>query len=826
MWIKKHRDLFPRSASGSPGRTDDAERRGRRLRVAGVLWLALVFSTLSPSAIAAGDDAETFFELRVRPTLAGTCFPCHGGKKTSAGLRVDSREAILKGGESGPAIVPGDPDASLLVQAVRQVDDDLAMPPGQRLADPAVADLAAWVKGGAIWPATGKKTTTGFDAKHHWAFEPVRSVQPPDDPSGWSDHPIDRFVAARRREEGVAPVGSADRRTLVRRLTFDLTGLPPTPAETEAFLADGRPDAYVRVVDRLLASPRYGERLGRHWLDVARYADTAGDNADYPVPELARYRDYVIDAFNTDKPYDAFVREQIAGDLLARDGPRERYSEQVIATGFLALSRRYATAPYELWHLTLEDTVETTGRAFLGLTLRCARCHDHKFDPTTQKDYYALYGVFASTTFPYAGSEEFQTKEFPRQSFASLLPSGEASPKLAAYAEALRSLDAKVKEAEAALAKAQPDARTAAKATLGALKAQRDRLRRPGVPADAPGAYAVSEGKPADVPLQRKGDPGDPGPVVARGVPAFLAGSAPPVFPSDASGRHELADWLTRPDNPLTARVMVNRIWQHHFGRGIVATPSNFGVRGAEPTHPELLDWLAARFVAEGWSVKAMHRLIVTSRTYQLASTFDQADAAKDPDNRLLWRFERRRLDAEALRDALLAVSGGLDSGRPGTHPFPPIEQWHWTQHNPFKEVYPSRHRSVYLMTQRLQRHPYLALFDGPDTNASTDVRSRSTVPLQALYLMNNPFIADCAFSFAQRVIAASADPEKRVRLAAELAWNRPPSDDELDRFTRYVKTYSDELARAGRTGTEAEREAWASLARVVLTANEFLYVD
>jgi hypothetical protein len=720
-------------------------------------------------------------------------------------------------------VAPGDPDGSLLVRAVRHAEDVSQMPPGKHLPAAAVADLSTWVKQGAPWPAAGK--STAFRTQRHWAFEPVRPVEPPEDPSGWSTHPIDRFVAL-RREHGLTPVEPADRRTLIRRLTFDLTGLPPTPTETATFLADESPGAYTRLVDRLLASPRYGERWGRHWLDVAHYADTAGDNADYPVPELTRYRDYVIAAFNQDKPFDVFVREQLSGDLIGRDGPPTRYAERVIGTGFLALSRRYGTAPYELWHLTLEDTIETTGRAFLGLSLRCARCHDHKYDPVTQEDYYALYGIFASTEFPWAGGEEFQSMKRPREHFAALIPPELVEKRLAEWNAVSVPLEAEVGKAEAAMKSAKPSEMDEAKTALAKARDGLFQLRRRGLPAGVPSAYAVGEAKPVDVPLQRKGDPGNPGPVIPRGLPAFLTGGSTPRIASHESGRRELAEWLTRPGHPLTARVMVNRIWQHHFGRGIVATSSNFGTRGDEPSHPQLLDWLAARFVAEGWSIKAMHRLIVSSKTYQLASRLDPSDAVRDPANRSLWRFERRRLDAEALRDAMLAVSGRLDQTLAGAQPFPPIEDWHWTQHKAFRAVYPTNRRTVYMMTQRLQRHPYLALFDGPDTNASTDVRTRATVPLQALYLRNNAFVGECAVAFAKRLAAATEDPTERITLATALAWNRPPQHEEVQRFLRYQRDYEQATRSAGAPGERIESETWASLARVILTANEFLYVD
>ena len=761
------------------------------------------------------EEPDEAFETRVRPVLAETCFPCHGGKKTSGGLRVDSREALVKGGDSGPAVMPGDPDASPLVQAVRHIHDDLKMPPGKKLADNVVADLAAWIKQGANWPnRTGQGSV--FHSQRHWAFEPVRDVEPPADSTLGSKHPIDRFLAERWRTEGLKPVELADKRVLIRRLTFDLTGLPPTPAETLDFLADDQPEAYNRLVERLLASPRYGERWGRHWLDVAHYADTAGDNADYPVPELAKYRDYVIDSFNADKPFDRFVREQIAGDIIAAEGPAEQYAERVVATGFLALSRRYATAPYELWHLTLEDTIDTTARAFLGMTFRCARCHDHKFDPITRNDYYALYGVFASTNFPYAGSEEFVTKKFPREHFSPLAPPSEAAPKIEAYLRAVEALEAPLKAAEAQMEPAD---------RLKPLRTEVAKLKRPGLPAELPGAYAVSEGKPVDAPIQLAGDPSKPGAVVPRGAPGFLAGAGcpPPSVPSHASGRRELAEWLTQPNQPLTARVMVNRVWQHHLGKGIVGTPSNFGARGEPPTHPELLDWLTARFIADGWSVKALHRRIVTSLAYQRSSRDDPANSEKDPSNRFLWRFDRARLDAESLRDAILAVSGDLNLAKPGPHPFPPIEQWRWTQHNPFRDVYPTDHRSVYLMTQRLQKHPYLALFDGPDTNTSAEARTKVTAPSQTLFLMNNPWMKARAESFAKR---ASGKPNERVAAMIELAWNRPPTADESRGFAEYVEHYITEASQTGIPAAEAEREAWTSLARVVFNANDFMYVD
>jgi hypothetical protein len=571
----------------------------------------------------------------------------------------------------------------------------------------------------------------------------------------------------------------------------------------------------------LLASPQYGERWGRYWMDVVRYADTAGDNADYPVPEARLYRDYIIDAFNSDKPYDQFVREQVAGDLLAGRGPADKYSERVIATGFLALSRRYATAPYELWHLTLEDTIDTVGRAYLGMTLRCARCHDHKFDPISTRDYYALYGVFESTRFPYAGSEEFQSMKFGRRAFAPLVPPAAANPMMSAYQAELSQLRHEVAQLE----RTKPRDKST-EARLTALYSRLRFLERRGTPDALPVAYAVSEGTIADANIQLKGEPSQPGEKIARGVPRFLPGCDMPAPGSRESGRLELADWLASPRNPLTARVMVNRVWQHHFGRGLVATPSNFGTRGSPPSHPQLLDWLTASFVEHGWSIKSLHRLIMGSKTYQLACDRDSADEAIDSSNRWYWRCERQRLDAEAIRDAMLDVSGVLDLGRPGPHPFPPIREWHWTQHFPFKADYPSPHRSVYLMTQRLHRHPFLGLFDGPDTNTTTDVRSTSTVPLQALFLMNSDFMRETAGEFARRLCRESSDSSARIARAHELAYSRPAGPDEIEQGRAYVDGYAREAAKAGLSPQRADVEAWLSYARTILAANEFVYLD
>ena len=566
----------------------------------------------------------------------------------------------------------------------------------------------------------------------------------------------------------------------------------------------------------------------------------------------------MIRSFNEDKPYDQFVREQIAGDLLAQHASPDRFADLTVATGFLSLSRRYGTAPGELWHLTLEDTVDTFGRAFMGLTLRCARCHDHKYDPVTQRDYYALYGIFASTRFPYAGSEELQTKGWNRTGMVPLLGTPEDAARTERWKADVARLEREAKELETdgdlarrihALERAPPAGTGTPPKEKTKHHTKRDRrlmelhdrlhlLQRPGGPPGVPLAFAVQDGTQVDEAIQLRSDPSNRGPVVPRGVPEFLSGGTPIVIPPGTSGRRELAEWLTCPDNPLTARVMVNRIWQGHFGKGLVATPSNFGVRGSAPTHPALLDWLTANFVAGArtvrepsapgppWSLKRLHRLIMLSKTYQLASSDRAACSTRDPDNRWYWRQERRRLDAEAIRDSMLSVSGQLNLSVPEDHPFPAISTWSWTQHNPFRAVYEHRHRSVYLMTQRIQRHPFLALFDGPDPNTTTDVRGESTVALQALYFMNNPFVQEQAAALAGRLLTEGHSPEERIDLGVMLAWSRRPSPDEVASLTQRLDALRTQLAATGMPVADREREVWTRFARVLFTANEFLYGD
>ncbi|MBI5800543.1 MAG: PSD1 domain-containing protein [Verrucomicrobia bacterium] len=891
------------------------------------MLLSLSLSLVGAASLRAATTEEgiAFFEKRIRPLLAEHCHECHGGKKAKGGLRLDSRDGWAKGGDSGPAILPGKPDDSLLIKGVRHWDKEFKMPE-KPLAPAQVADLVEWVKLGAPDPRTNAhalvatapaKVAYGIsieEGRKHWAYQPVKSAPLPKlKDKAWPRNELDHFTLARMEKAGVTPAPDADPRTLIRRLTFDLTGLPPTAEETEAFVRDfspshsptltpahkagekagkreSEPRAIAVAVDRLLASPHYGERWGRHWLDVVRYADTCGNASDYPVPQAYKYRNYVIKAFNDDKPYDQFIREQLAGDLINSE-LKTPNPELLVAPGYLAIARHFGGGKGEA-HLTIEDSIENMGRAFLGLSLSCARCHDHKFDPLPQTDYYALYGIFSSTTFPHPGSEGMNRPA----NLVPLVAKSELEAATKAWKGQLAALDAEVKKAEAGKATADklpdaPDKKAkvdeAAKA-VAASKAKHKQLSET-VPYEL--AYAVADSKPANARLHVRGDPTRLGEEVPRHFIQVLGGQP---LPKDCgnSGRLDLANWIADSTNPLTARVMMNRLWQHHFGRGLVTTSNDFGTRGQAPTHPELLDFLAKKFIESGWSVKAMHRMILTSRTWQLASGAvtlvgrdsvephlerSEASAAsisgntrgsgdtrsarassvgnqgstesrptssgffglfsksksspaelfaknttKDPNNTLWWRADRRRLDAESIRDALLHVSGDLDETVGGAHPFPPVHTWGFTQHNQFFANYDNRQRTVYQMQQRLRKHPFLALFDGADPNSSTATREPSTTPLQSLFMMNDKFAHEQAAKFAARVQQGEPDEFRQVARAFLALYARPPQPDELKMATDYLAQFRVKLTAKKLPADQA----WASLSRALLGANEFLYVD
>jgi hypothetical protein len=712
--------------------------------------------------LAADNDAQgiAFFESRIRPVLVKSCYQCHSAAapKVRAGLLLDTRDGIRKGGDGGPAVVPGDAEASLLLKAIRH--DGLQMPPKENLPESVVADFVQWVKMGAPDPRAGKAATyramTLEESRDFWSFKrPARVPLPRVRDGDWPRGDIDRYVLAGLEAKGLRPVADAERRVLVRRLYLDLIGLPPAPEELAAALGDEASDWLEKLADRLLQSPHFGERWGRHWLDVARFAESNGKEDDFAFEHAWRYRDYVIAAFNKDKPYDRFIREQVAGDLLQADDPARR-DENLTATGLLALTSKPRAQNNPDYGMDLiADQIDAVTRGFLGLTVQCARCHDHKFDPVSTREYYALAGIFQSSWMLAGGITK----------------------------------------------------------TNG--KADRNRqLQGPGLHklSDGSEAMGVKESAPVEARVCRGGDSEDLGDAVPRGFPAAASLAPVPSVKADRSGRLELADWLTSPDNPLTARVAVNRVWHHLFGRGLSQSLDDFGSQGDRPSHPELLDHMAVQFMADGWSVKRTIRRIVLSRTYQLASTHDAAAYEKDPDNVLLWRMNRRRLEAEAIRDTFLSVSGQLQRTPPGSSTM--ILKGKSRQ----ATIQETNYRSVYQARPRGGRDEIFALFDGADPNLIVARRDVTTVPAQALYLMNNAFVTEQARHFARRLADAAPDETARVDLAYRLAFARPPSPDERKASLVFVHDYPAPKQRNGQS------DPWVGLCRVILSSAELRY--
>jgi cytochrome c553 len=932
----------------------------------------------------AQDNPSEFFEKRVRPILATKCYSCHT-TSPPAGLRLDSRAGMLAGGKSGPAIVPGRPAESLLIRAVTHTDAKLRMPQaGGKLTQQEVADLSSWIQAGAPWPEeTGTLTVTKTfhitaEQRAFWSFQPLKKTEPPAvKNTAWAKTQMDRFILARLEEKGLQPVRPADKRSLIRRATYDLTGLPPKPEEVDAFLADQSPDAFGKVVDRLLASPHYGERWARHWLDVARYADGDGPE-NRPVyigygmakdgfANTFRYRDWVIAALNKDLPYDQFVKAQIAADLLPESGRKELMP----ALGFFGLGPWFTGDDVvfaEARANERDDKIDALTKAFLGLTVTCARCHDHKYDPISQKDYYALGGVFASSGYSeYDLAQESEVSRYKAQrakvkaqekaieAFAARAKIDVArvlAEQTSRYMMAVRRVElhklkpAKVAEEEkldtgtflrwgrylstprkiehpflrpwhsmmAMGGGSDEEAKRIADefqklvldviAEKTALTAVNDEMRRnyrpdpdearaalPGdltqferfqykqllvekvmdphrfyiwldvvqgeqgsqdyekkdgiyeydfktlarfftpeqrarlntmlaqlralekeLPPEYPYVMVISDNPaPANLKLNVRGNPHALGEVVARGLPGILANTTgePAAF-TKGSGRLELAQAIVR--HPLAARVMVNRIWMHHFGRGIVGTPSNFGVGGERPTHPELLDYLAGRFIENHWSMKAMHREMMLSATYQLGTQFVEANESADPDNKLFWRGNRRRLDAEEIRDSLLFVSGALDQSLGG----PPQELS--SAANTRRTVYARIRRSVYACTSGtggLDRT--LQLFDFPDPSISVDQRGHTNVPLQGLFFLNSELVMRQADLLAKR-LTGSDDDRARIQQAYRLLFGRPAKESE-------VQLGIDFLQEAQRN-SPADVSPWQQYAQVLLSSNSFYYVN
>ncbi len=955
------------------------------------------------SMVAYADEGTDFFESKVRPLLVKHCYECHSGEKTKGGLSLDSKTGWEKGGESGSAITTGEPDKSLLIAAIRY--QDLEMPPSGKLPEEEIQVLETWVRMGAPDPRITPAKIGGMTAEQAqswWAFQPLPPVA-----SDFTSNSIDRAIDAVLDERGIAASSPADKRTWLRRATYDLTGLPPTTEEMDAFLADSSTDSDNHVLERLLASPQYGVQWGRHWLDVVRYADTAGENTDRPLVHAWRYRNWVFDAFNRDLPYNQFVQMQIAGDILFANAPDTQRSEGIIATGYLAIARRFGHDIDKDIHLTYEDIIDNLGKNFVGITTGCARCHDHKYDPVTADDYYGLMGFLASTKFSFPGCEPkgqpkdmvpllapkeveslmqpwkernaiFEAEKKKRQEVADLarkslkeqlstathllahgkIAEGASVPIATNSSQSLESISVRKGEVlqltvlpndnhgadstfvdwtirsqnapdqvwstselisdflqsnphpgahgatwflldatdgptpllekrksnggseaiqswsigsepsvfvntaegptnvwtslsakslfvhpgpsrtvaiawtspidgmvsiEGRVADAHPAALDGvsfrlehfASTDIGEkLLAIADEklapLQSPGPAPEIPVAYAVAEASPVHSKVHLRGDPEKLGAEIPRRWISVLGGD--PLPENAGSGRKQLGDWIA--SEPIAARVMVNRVWQLHFGQGLVRTPNDFGSRGDLPSHPELLDQLAAYFVQQGYSIKSLHRLIMNTAAYHRSSEAKEEAAQRDPENKFLSHFNRRRLTAEEMRDSLLAVSQQLDLTPSQSHPFPPEASWTFTQHDPFNAVYDTNKRSAYLMVQRQRRHPFLALFDGADPNASTPVRQSTTVPTQALYFLNDPFFHTQATQVATALLK-QPDDETRIRNLFQRSLLRDPTPSEQSRLVDFVKLY----------GASPE-ENWGAAARILLACNEFLYLD
>jgi cytochrome c553 len=769
-----------------------------------------------------------FFEKKIRPILVANCHTCHSAETNSkGGLRVDDRNGLIAGGGRGSAIAPGDVEKSLLIKAVSYTLPKLKMPPEKQLPPEQIEDLKKWIADGAAWPkvevpAELGKHTADYEKlkKEHWAWQPLMSAQPPAvKDAGWARDDVGRFVLAALEANNLKPVGDADKVTLIRRVTFDLTGLPPSLEEIDAFLADSSEGAFAKVVDRLLASPHFGERWGRHWLDVARYAESTGPSRNLPFPHAWRYRDYVIDSFNADKPYHQFLREQIAGDLLPANSPKEK-AEQLVATGFLAIGVKDVNQRFKVRYImdNVDEQIDTVSRAVLGLTVSCARCHDHKFEPIPTTDYYALAGIFRSTDLCAGLRNKMGGGGLDYYDTSMLLNVGLVEAKETSaekIAQAKQKFEAAQKEFQAIFN--TPEGKKIAadgkpvqfgfRQKMNKAQAELSALTDPAAGGQI--AMGVRDSKAVgDTEIRVRGEAEKLGPVVPRGYLSVMTVPDAGQINPEQSGRLELARWLTSKQNPLTSRVMANRIWQHLFGHGIVNTVDNFGVTGDKPSHPELLDYLAAQFVNNGWSVKKLVRSLVLSRAYQLDSAGDEKNLEIDPGNRLVWRHSPRRLDAEEIRDAMLAAAGKLNLSPPEASPAKDFKVTELRNNGPeaknlMDKAVASTQRSVYLPLLRGITPNSLSVFDFAEQGFVTGSRDSTTVAPQALYLLNDPFVRKQSLAMAERLLATSdLDDAGRTKLAYRLIFSREPTTHEVERgnefLLAYERAFNDELVAKG----------------------------
>ncbi|SFJ01749.1 PSD1 and planctomycete cytochrome C domain-containing protein [Planctomicrobium piriforme] len=784
------------------------------------LALAAEAPTALPSApnAAMNPEAIEFFEKKIRPLLVENCYTCHSANTNArGGLRVDDRNGLLSGGDQGAAIVPGAPDDSLLLSAVKHEAGSPKMPPGKQLTPEQIGDLTKWIADGAAWPAleipsdlVGPKPEYAELIAEHWAWQPLQKSVPPEvKESAWPLADLDRYLLAKLEAENLKPVASADKRTLIRRASFDLTGLPPTTEEVAAFLSDDSEQAFAKVIDRLLASPAFGEHWGRHWLDVARYGESTGSSRNVPYPHAWRYRDYVIDAFQKDKPYDQFLREQIAGDLLPAVDQQQR-DEQLIATGFLALGVKDVNQRFKVRFImdNVDEQIDSVSRSVLALTVSCARCHDHKFDPISTAEYYALAGIFESSDLCAGVRNKMGGGGLDYYDTSLLLQVGDESVRNSAPPEKIEELKTKLAAArqEFQALRDSPEGnekapngrpkRNVARQKMNRLQAELAALSDPAV--QGPVAYGVRDAKVIrDTEIRLRGEAELMGPVVPRGFLELLTVEETPAISASSSGRLELAQWLTSPQNPMTSRVMVNRIWSHLFSRGLVSTVDNFGINGDVPTHPELLDHLAARFVEQGWSVKRLVRDIMLSRAYQLSSENSSVAANVDPANRLVWRHSPRRLTAEEIRDSMLASANSLDAARPQGSPAQEMQVRELRNNGPearqlAEMVAANHHRSVYLPLLRGLVPASLEVFDFAEQGMVTGSRDVTTVAPQALYLLNNAMVRRSSLQLAETLLKQEhlSDAE-RVEAAYQTILGRSAAEPETVRVQAYITEFA-----------------------------------
>ena len=816
----------------------------------------LVISSLPVGAADLTAEEVAFFEGKVRPLLVEHCYECHSTEtnKVKGGLLLDSKEGWMAGGDSGDAVESGKPNASLLMEAVRYANKDLQMPPKYQLSEAEIAVLAVWIEMGAPDPRNGGKVAkaAGIDwekGRNHWSFQAVsKPIVSTVQDASWARDDLDRFILAKLESANLKPMPDADRFALIRRVTLDLTGLPPTVEQVGAFVRDSGSDdeALSKVVDRLLKSPAFGERWGRHWLDVARYADSVGKTRNVPFPYAWRYRNYVIDAFNADKPYNEFIAEQIAGDLMVAGNAKDR-EVKLVATGLLALgSMDLNERDKEQFQLDrIDDQMDTIGRATMGLTLGCARCHDHKFDPIAQRDYYALAGIFASTTTlsgqqsKQGGGKEYHHPELLARLDAPLplKKSAAESTRTKMLQERLTQIISSVKKNEInknrrieirreinaireELAKSSASTGADPSPFKNKNKNKKNNIADEKVDPNAELAMAAVDGPVTDLALRVRGEPDIKGEVVPRAFPVIFKQAYSPALPKDGSGRLELSKWLTSRQHPLTARVMVNRIWAHLLGRGLVESVDNFGASGTSPTHPELLDHLASRFMDNHWSVKSAVRAIVLSRTYRLSGQHSETNAAADEDNQLYWRANLRRLEIEAIRDSLLAAGGLLEQERPTGAPFSQsmgsdlskINQKN--RKNNLPDTIGEPIRTVYLPVFRSKLPGMFTVFDFAEPDQVNGRRDVTTVAPQALFMLNNPFVVEVSKRAAQRILDQPLpDDRSRVRFAYAYALCRYPTEAETARALEFVSDDSDRQSN------------WATFIQALYSAAEFRYI-